>query len=126
VTDDDKKFVEDAEAMGRPKEQRLCRIIRELEAGIAEWENGVLAYKCFECGSAITPIANINLRSRIKELEAEHAKLEASLLAIKEEVENAPWVYAWKDQDNWRRPLDETDCDFDWRAKLVQKEKLGK
>lgn len=42
---------------------------KELQQELDDWKNGVLAYKCFECGNANTPIYNINLRGRLKDAE---------------------------------------------------------
>lgn len=41
--------------------------------------DGILCYKCFECGSAIHPIAQINYRTEIKRLQALNATYRKAL-----------------------------------------------
>lgn len=38
---------------------------------------------------------------------------------LRERLRKGQVVYAWKDQGAWRIPLDETDCDFTWKGRLV-------
>lgn len=55
--------------------KKANRLVEPLLQEMEDWKNGILAYKCFDCGSAVTPIANINYRTEVKRLTEENQKL---------------------------------------------------